>query len=70
MCRHIDGETVIGLSYYFFEQKRAERADPEYKRKPWILDITSAADYPVPVDQSGREFKLAVKHHIMRMKGY
>ena len=70
LCRHIDGETVIGLSYYFFEQKRAERADPEYKRKPWILDITSAADYPVPVDQSGREFKLAVKHHIMRMKGY
>jgi precorrin-6B methylase 1 len=67
-CRHIDPEMIVGLSPYFFEQKRAERNNSDYKRMSWMLTIYSN-DRPSPAEQSGFEFSFAVKRQIMRLKG-
>jgi len=68
-CLHINAETVAGLSPYFFEQKRAERTNPDYRLKSWVLWIKSN-DWPRPGEQIGIEFKLAVRRHITRLKDF
>lgn len=68
-CWHIDGKTIVGLSSYFFEQKRAERNDPAYALRSWALS-TYSDNWPTPIEQSGIEFRLEVERHIMRLKGF
>jgi len=65
----IDAETVAGLSPYFFEQKRAERTNPDYRLKSWVLRIKSH-DWPTPLEPVGIEFKRAVKRQIVHLKGF
>jgi hypothetical protein len=65
-CRHIDAETIADLCSYFFIQKRAEQADPDFMLRFWRIEITSD-DRPTPLEECGIEFKLAVRRRLMRM---
>jgi precorrin-6B methylase 1 len=68
-CWHIDDEMIVRLSPYFFNQKRAERDDTNYKLKSWAVQI-SPDDRLVPLEQSEIEFQLAVSRQMMRLKNH
>ena len=68
-CYHIDPDRIANLSNYFFEQKKAERADVDFMQKSWHLAV-AGNNPPVQQDQNGIVFQALVRELIARLKPY
>lgn len=65
-CRHVDPAKITRLCIYFFEQKRAERRDPDFMSKRWELTFNCDSD-PAVADEKAVEFKAAVSLQLSRL---
>jgi hypothetical protein len=66
---YIDPDRIANLSNYFFEQKKAERADVDFMRKSWHVAVVGNTS-PVQQEQNGIVFQALVRGIITRLKPY
>jgi Family of unknown function (DUF6065) len=66
-CAYIDPDKIANLSNYFYEQKKAERADADYMRKSWQIVFNSDTQ-PTIQEHNGIVFQALVQGLIGRLK--
>lgn len=64
--RQINVDTIVDLCPHFFKQKRAERVDADFMLRSWNIEFTSD-ELPTLAEESGKEFQLAVRRHVIRI---